>query len=178
MNIKEKDYRISGYHRIAEINNLGDEVIIFYYEKFNNGLPQNLKVRETKTYDRSFSANGYSLKITCNMEWVSDDPNISIDSKETIEYYNEEEVAALNTKSRMRLLSKVKKIIIDTIGFQKGSWFISTLFKSMSYYERGMISQLISDINNSTLTQELKNTLVDILNQTYSDNVETFDYSN
>jgi len=164
--IVNKDYRLMGYHKVMTQNALGDAHIVEYFGDYNGGTPQNLKVRETRTYTRD-NTTGIVIQIDVLIEWLSGDGVTVRASKNLVKHIDLNRGMRKNERSRKRLLNKAKGAAIQLIGMEAGKTFMRDFSGEMTLYVEGDRQPLIDGINASGQAQNFKDTLTGILDISY-----------
>lgn len=170
INITQIDYRLQGYFKKKVNDSKGDRVTIEYYAEYDSqtGDYSRLKVKETRTYTRN-TTTGILEEITVLIEWFSGDGVTVRANKTLVKPLDLDDGMKTNERSRGRLVNKAKGAAIQLIGLAAGKTFMRNLGLEISLYREGDIQPLIDAINNDSVqTQAFKDTLVGILNVSYT----------
>lgn len=172
--ITEIDYRILGYYRKDTRDTNGDLITREYYENYNNGSYENLRVKETNTITRNAVTGIPEQRLTI-IEWISGAEVIH--TKTITKLYDVISGMYFNSKSREALILTAQQYIVNDFvtrfgaaGMNNAKAFLNSVSPERSTYIAGDIDPLIQAIQNTTdpnVSAENKTELDTILNITY-----------
>lgn len=168
--IQNIDYRLNGYHKKETFDTKGDLVILQYYADYDeqSEVYSNLKVQENRTYERD-GVTTLLNKRTISIKWYSNAKEVA--SKTIIKYYSKTEGYQANKRSRTNLIDTASMYLVSQVGLDNAKSYLANVSADISTYIDGNITILIATIQSSSepyLTEEIKGTLVTILNVPYS----------
>ena len=164
---KNIDYNILGYYKEETFDSKGDLVSVNYYENYNGTTYSDLKVNETRVYERD-AITGLLTKRTTTITWYID--GVEAGTKTTEKYYTAQKGFDRNKNARQNILDKASMYLFSMVGKTDAVAFWKTVKGQADDYKVTGDLALVTAINDSTelyMTGTIKATLDVILNITY-----------
>ena len=184
------DYRIIGYYKKDEdtfltdapnsaFDEKGDLVKVQYFQDYDEVTKSFLKKRieENRVYERN--AIGLLTKRTIEHKWFDEFEN-EIGNKTTIKVYSSAKAYSLQKRASEVLINRASIYLIGAIAtnnsgdyalaMQKAKQFLEEVSTEKSLYidqNKELLLTAITNTTNADITQDIKNTLIQILNINY-----------